>query len=68
MTLTAEGGRRRPAHDWISPAQAAVRLGIGVRDVYRLVDRGDLPGYRIAGEIRLLGHEVDRYAHGTRPG
>jgi len=63
MALSAEGGRGgRPAYDWISPAQAAARLGIGVRGVYRLVDGGHLPGYRIAGEIRLLGHEVDDYA------
>lgn len=55
-------------YDWITPAQAATRLGTAVRDLYRLVDRGQLPAYRISGEIRLLAHEVDDYARGTPPG
>ena len=54
-------------YDWITPAQAATRLGTAVRDVYRLVDRGRLPAYRIGGEIRLLAHEVDDYGRGTPP-
>ena len=51
----------RSAYDWISPAAAALRLGVGVRDVYRLIDTGSLPGYRIVGEVRLLAHEVDEF-------
>jgi hypothetical protein len=27
--------------------------------VYALIDRGRLPGYRIAGEIRLLADDVE---------
>ena len=51
----------RPAYDWISPAAAALRLGLAVRDIYRLIDTGSLPGYRIVGEVRLLAHEVDQF-------
>ena len=50
---------RHPAYDWLSPAAAALRLGVAVRDVYRLIDTGNLPGYRIAHEVRLLAHEVE---------
>ncbi len=30
-----------------------------VRTVYRLINEGVLAGYRIAGEVRLLAHEVE---------
>lgn len=52
---------RRTAYDWVSPAAAALRLGVAVRDVYRLIDTGELPGYRIAHEVRLLAHEVEEF-------
>jgi len=47
------------SYEWISPAQAAARLRVRVRDVYRLIDAGVLPAYRIDQQIRLLAHEVD---------
>ena len=50
-----------PNYRWISSVRAADRLGVSVRDLYRLIDRGDLPAYRIAGEIRLLAHEVEDF-------
>jgi excisionase family DNA binding protein len=53
---------RPPGYDWLSPTQAAERLGITLRAVYRLIDRGVLVGYRIDGQIRLLAHEVDAVA------
>jgi excisionase family DNA binding protein len=52
---------RRPAYDWVSPTAAAERLGVQVRDIYRLIDTGNLPGYRIVDEVRLLAHEVDEF-------
>jgi excisionase family DNA binding protein len=64
MTRTAcdSGGPRGP-YRWISPVQAAGRLDVSERDVYRLIDAGTLPAYRIDGQIRLLAHEVDELAH-----
>jgi excisionase family DNA binding protein len=41
--------------------RAAALLDTTVRDLYRLIDRGELPAYRIAGEIRLLAGEVEDY-------
>ena len=62
MTVTAVGSPgRRPSYDWMSPTDAAARLGVRVREVYRLIDRGELPGYRMADEVRLLAHEVDEH-------
>jgi excisionase family DNA binding protein len=56
------GGRTvHPNYRWISSVRAAERLGLSIRDLYRLIDRGELPAYRIASEIRLLSHEVEDF-------
>lgn len=56
-TPAGDGGRR---YRWVSAARAAEMLGLTVTQVYMLIDRGDLPGYRIADEIRLLADDVER--------
>ena len=61
-TPPSDDPSRPPGYDWLSPTQAADRLGITRRAVYRLIDRGVLVGYRIDGQIRLLAHEVDTVA------
>jgi excisionase family DNA binding protein len=58
-TPPADGTARPPGYHWLSPTEAADRLGVTPRDVYRMIDRGVLVGYRIDGRIRLLAHEVD---------
>jgi len=50
-----------PDYRWISSVRAAERLGLSIRQLYRLIDRGELPAYRIASEIRLLAHEVEGF-------
>jgi excisionase family DNA binding protein len=50
-----------PDYRWISSVRAAERLGLSIRELYRLIDRGQLPAYRIASEIRLLAHEVEGF-------
>lgn len=46
---------------WMTCVAAAQRLGVSLRWLYRAIDRGDLPGYRIDGQIRLLRHEVEQF-------
>lgn len=46
---------------WMTCVAAAQRLGVSLRWLYRAIDQGDLPGYRIDGQIRLLRHEVERF-------
>lgn len=65
MTCTP-GGEPEPPYDWVSAAVAAEMLSVPVREVYRLIDAGLVPGYRIDGEIRLLAHEVAGYG-GAQP-
>jgi excisionase family DNA binding protein len=47
--------------EWIGAPEAAKRLGIGLRAVYRLIDRGELPGYQVGRLIRLRASDVNGY-------
>jgi excisionase family DNA binding protein len=49
-----------PDYRWLGAEAAADELGTSVRDVYELVDGGDLPAYRIDGEVRLRRSDVER--------
>jgi len=46
---------------WLSTAEAAKRLGITPRTLYRFIDQGDIPAYRFGRVIRLKGNEVDGF-------
>jgi excisionase family DNA binding protein len=51
---------------WLSTRQAAGRLGITARTLYRFIDEGSLPAYRFGRVIRLKGTEVDAFVESTR--
>ena len=57
-----------PADDinWLSTAEAASRLGITPRTLYRFIDEGQLPAYRFGRVIRLKAHEVDDFIETCR--
>ena len=46
--------------------EAAARLGVAVRDVYRLIEVGDLPAYKLGRDLRLRTTDLDAYLT-TRP-
>ncbi len=46
---------------WLSTKEAARRLGITPRTLYRFIDNGDLPAYRMGRVIRLQQSDVDAY-------
>lgn len=46
---------------WLSTAEAAKRLGITPRTLYRFIDAGELPAYRFGRVIRLQEDEVDNF-------
>jgi excisionase family DNA binding protein len=52
--------------DWLSTAEAAHRLGITPRTLYRFIDEGQLPAYRFGRVIRLKADEVDRFIDSCR--
>ncbi len=51
---------------WLSTADAAQRLGITPRTLYRFIDEGQVPAYRFGRVIRLKQHEVDTFIDACR--
>jgi len=51
---------------WLSTREAARRLGITTRTLYRLVDNGQLPAYKVGRVIRLQEGEVDAFIDQAR--
>lgn len=52
--------------EWLSTQAAAKRLGVTPRTLYRFIDQGELPAYRMGRVIRLRTSEVDAYIESTR--
>lgn len=52
--------------DWLSTAEAASKLGITPRTLYRFIDEGQLPAYRFGRVIRLKANEVDDFIEACR--
>jgi len=52
--------------EWLSTQEAARRLGVTARTLYRFIDVGDLPGYRLGRVIRLKASDVDEFIESSR--
>jgi excisionase family DNA binding protein len=52
--------------EWLSTAAAAKRIGITPRTLYRFIDEGQLPAYRMGRVIRLKTSDVDDYIESCR--
>lgn len=51
---------------WLSTAEAARRLGVTTRTLYRFIDEGALPGYKFGRVIRLTARDVDAFIEASR--
>jgi excisionase family DNA binding protein len=51
---------------WLSTREAARRLGITTRTLYRLIDSGQIPAYKFGRVIRLQEGEVDTFIEQAR--
>jgi excisionase family DNA binding protein len=51
---------------WLSTAEAANRLGITPRTLYRFIDEGQLAAYRFGRVIRLKTGDVDTFIEACR--
>ena len=51
---------------WLSTREAAARLGITTRTLYRMIDSGQLPAYKFGRVIRLKEHELDAFVEASR--
>jgi excisionase family DNA binding protein len=54
------------ADAWLSTAEAARRLGITARTLYRFIDEGQVPAYKFGRVIRLRESEVDAFIEASR--
>lgn len=52
--------------EWLSTKEAASRLGLTTRTVYRLIDDGQIPAYKFGRVIRLQADEVDAFINAAR--
>ena len=50
----------------MSTNNAAARLGITSRTVYRFIDAGDLPAYKFGRVIRIQCGDVDAFIEASR--
>lgn len=51
---------------WLSTREAARRLGLTTRTLYRLIDDGQLPAYKFGRVIRLQEAEVTAFIDHAR--
>ena len=51
---------------WLSTGEAAKRLGVTVRTLYRLIDESQLPAYKFGRVIRLQRQQVEAFIESSR--
>ena len=51
---------------WMSTREASERLGVTLRTLYRFIDEGNLPAYKMGRVIRLKADEVDEFIESAR--
>ena len=51
---------------WIGTPEACARLGVTLRTLYRFIDEGQVPAYKMGRVIRLQAHEVDAFIEKAR--
>jgi excisionase family DNA binding protein len=52
--------------EWLSTADAARRLGITSRTLYRFIDQGEVAAYRFGRVIRIKATDVDQFIEASR--
>ncbi len=51
---------------WMGVPEAAEYLGVVVRTVYRLIDTGDIPAFKVGRVIRMRREDVDAFLESRR--
>ncbi|MGO9197079.1 MAG: helix-turn-helix domain-containing protein [Acidimicrobiales bacterium] len=51
---------------WMSTAEVAQYLGVNTRTLYRMIDEGDLPAYKLGRVIRLQEADVVAFVERAR--
>ncbi len=64
--MTYDGDMATTEIRWLSTNDAAARLGVSLRTLYKFIDEGNLPAYKFGRVIRLQEGEVDSFIQGAR--
>lgn len=51
---------------WLSTKEAAERLGITSRTLYRLIDEGQIDAYQMGRVFRIMERDVDAFLEAAR--
>ena len=62
----AEEVTKAKPYGWISTEEASRHVGIGLRTLYRLIDAGEIPAYKVGRVIRLRQDEVDAWIESVK--
>jgi len=54
------------AVQWLSTKEAAARLGVALRSLYRFIDEGELVAYKFGRVIRLKEGDVEHFIETCR--
>ena len=52
--------------EWLGTPEAAERLGITQRTLYRLIDEGQVPAYKMGRVLRVKASDLDVFLEGSR--
>lgn len=66
VTCTLAGMTSSGDIEWLSTQEAARRLGITTRTLYRFVDQGELAAYRMGRVIRVKASDIDAFIEASR--
>ena len=52
--------------EWLGTPEAAERLGITQRTLYRLIDEGQVPAYKMGRVLRVKADDLDVFLNHSR--
>jgi len=52
--------------EWLGTPEAAERLGITQRTLYRLIDEGQIPAYKMGRVLRVKATDLDVFLNQSR--
>jgi excisionase family DNA binding protein len=60
--------RSNHGDEWLTTNEVSKLIGIGPKTVVRMVERGELTGYRVASRWRFKRHDIEAYLEAHRYG
>ena len=64
--LPAAAGEAQPGHRFHSIPTVAERLDVSEKSVRRYIERGELPAYKIGGQIRIGEEDLQNFLRSCR--